>query len=233
VLAAEFGKKVALIDLNLQFGDASLFVSDRNPVTTLADVAYGISRLDASFLASSMVHVLPNFGVLAAPENPSQGADIRPEHVEALLQLAVSEYDYVILDVGRNLDAVSVKALDHADVIFPVLQETLPFIRDAKRILSTLQSLGYGREKIHLIVNRYEKGGEIHLEDVERTLERKVFVTFQNSFEAVSASVNQGVPIMQLAKKDPVTKTLLKLGRDLEQGGVEKSGWLSHLFGHA
>jgi pilus assembly protein CpaE len=233
VLAAEFEKKVALIDLNLQFGDASLFVSDKNPVTTLADVAYGISRLDASFLASSMVHVLPNFGVLAAPENPSQGADIRPEHVEALLQLAVSEYDYVILDVGRNLDAVSVKALDHADVIFPVLQETLPFIRDARRMLSTLQSLGYGREKIHLIVNRYEKGGEIHLEDVERTLEMKVFVTFQNSFEAVSASVNQGVPIMQLAKKDPVTKTLLKLGHDLEQGGVEKSGWLSHLFGHA
>ncbi len=232
-LAAEQGKRVALIDLNLQFGDASLFVSDKVPATTLSDVANNISRLDASFLASSLVQVLPNFGVLAAPENPAQGSDVRPEHIDALICLAAAEYDYVILDVGRNLDAVSVKALDHADLIFPVLQETLPFIRDAKRIISTLQSLGYGRDKIHLIVNRYEKGGEIQLGDVERTLGMKVFVTFQNSFEAVSASVNQGVPILKMAKRDPVSKTLLKLGHDLEQGEREKSGWLGHLLGRA
>lgn len=233
VLAAEHGKRVALIDLNLHFGDASLFVSEKVPATTLSDVANNILRLDASFLSSSMMHVLPNYGVLAAPESPAKAADVLPEHVEELLRLAVVEYDYVILDVGRNLDAVSVKALDYADLIFPVLQETLPFIRDAKRMLSTLQSLDYGIDKIHLIVNRYEKGGEIQLGDVERTLGMKVFVTFPNSFEAVSASVNQGVPILKMVKRDPVSKTLIKLGHDLEQGEGEKGSWLGHLFGHA
>lgn len=234
VLAAEHGKRVALIDLNLQFGDASLFISDRVPATTLADVAHEILRLDASFLASSLVQILPNYGVLAAPENPTSGADVLPGHIEVLLRLAMAEYDYVILDVGRNLDAVSVKALDYADLIFPVLQMTLPFIRDAKRLISTLQSLGYGRDKIHLIVNRYEKGDEIQLGDVERTLGMKLMVTFPNSYEAVSASVNQGVPILKMAKRDPVSKTLLKLGQDLEQGEqAGKSGWLGHLFGRA
>lgn len=232
-LAAEYGKRVALVDMNLQFGDASLFISDRLPATTLADVAREILRLDSSFLASSMVQVLPNFNVLAAPENPAQGADVLPEHIDAILGLAIKEYDYVILDVGRNLDAVSVRSLDHADLIFPVLQETLPFIRDAKRIVSTLQSLGYGKDKIHLIVNRYEKGGEIQLGDVERTLGMKVFMTFPNSFEAVSASVNQGVPILKMTKKDPVSKTLIKLGHDLEQSEGEKSSWLGHLFGRS
>ena len=232
VLAAEQGKRVVLIDLNLQFGDAALFISDQVPVTTLADVAQEILRLDASFLASSMVQVLPNYGVLAAPENPTRAADVLPTHIEVLLRLAVAEYDYVILDVGRNLDAVSVKALDYADLIFPVLQETLPFIRDAKRLISTLQSLDYGSNKIHLIVNRYEKGGDIQLGDVERTLGMKVRVIVPNSFEAVSASVNQGIPILKMAKKDPVSKVLLKLGQDLEQGEQEgKSGWMGHLFG--
>lgn len=233
VLASEYGKKVALFDLNLQFGDAALFVSDKVPATTLAEVARNLTRLDATFLGSSMVQVLPNYGVLAAPENPAQAADVLPQHIEVILKLAAAEYDYVILDVGRNLDAVSVKALDQANLIFPVLQETLPFIRDAKRILSTLLTLGYGRDKIHLIVNRFEKGGDILLDDVERTLGMKVFATLPNSFEAVSASVNQGVPILKLAKRDPVTKGLLKLGHDLEQGFEEhKGGWLGHLFGH-
>jgi pilus assembly protein CpaE len=233
VLAAEYGKRVVLIDLNLHFGDASLYISDSVPATTLADVSHEILRLDASFLASSLVQVLPNFGVLAAPENPSSAADVLPAHIEVLLRLAVAEYDYVILDVGRNLEAVSIKALDYADMIFPVLQETLPFIRDAKRMISTLQSLDYGVDKIHLIVNRYEKGGDIQLGDVERTLGMKVMVTFPNSYEAVSASVNQGVPILKMAPKDPVAKILLKLGHDLEQGETRESGWLGHLFGHA
>lgn len=234
MLAAEHGKKVALLDLNLQFGDAALFVSDKVPANTLADIAGNMSRLDASFLASSMVPVLPNFGVLAAPEDPERATEVKPEHIEVLLSLAKAHYDYVILDLGRNLNAATVKALDHVDLIFPVLQETLPFIRDAKRLLQALQGLGYAREKIHLVVNRYEKGGEIHLEDVERTLGMKVFKTIKNSFEAVSASVNQGVPIMKIASHDPVTKALREMAQALVAGGqARKSGWLAHLLHHA
>lgn len=234
MLAAGLEKKVALLDLNLQFGDASLFVSDRVPANTLADVADNITRLDASFLASSMVEVLPNFSVLAAPEDPERAAEVKPEHIEVLLKLAQAHYDYVILDIGRSLDAVSVKALDHTDLIFLVLQETLPFIRDSKRLVHALFSLGYAREKIHLIINRYEKGGDIRLEDVERTLEMKVFNTIPNSFEAVSKSVNQGVPIMKIAKHDPVTKALREMALELVAGGeASNGGWLAHLLHHA
>ncbi len=234
MLAAEQDKKVALLDLNLQFGDASLFVSDHVPPNTLADVASNITRLDASFLASSMVEVLPNFGVLAAPEDPERAAEVKPQHIEVLLNLARAHYDYVILDIGRTLDATSVKALDHTDQIFLVLQETLPFIRDAKRLLHALHGLGYGREKIHLLINRYEKGGDIRLEDVERTLEIKVSHTIPNSFEAVSKSVNQGVPIVQVARHDPVTRALREMMDELVAGGESPKGsWLSHLLHNA
>lgn len=237
VLAAEHGKRVVLLDLNLQFGDAALFMSDSVPDTTLADVAQEISRVDASFLTSSLVHVLPNFGILAAPENPVKAMDVTPEDMAVLLKLAVTEYDYVILDCCRNMDLVNIKALDQADMIFLVLQETLPFVRNAKRLISTLQSLDYNPDKVHLIVNRYEKGGDLQLDDVERTLGLQVKITFCNSYETVAASVNQGMPILKLAKRDPVTKALLKLGQDLERGdergdGREHSSWLGHLFRH-
>ena len=231
ILAATSGKKVVLLDLNLQFGDASLFLSDRLPTNTLADVAGNISRLDASLLASSVVQVLPNFGVLAAPEDAEHAVVVKPEHIDALLRLARSQYDYVILDIGRTLNATSVKALDHTDFIFLVLQETLPFIRDSKRLIHALLSLGYAKEKICLILNRYEKGGDIQLADVEATLNMKVFETIPNSYEAVSASVNQGLPIMQIAKYDPVTKALVEMVEKLTADQmVRKSGWFAHLF---
>ena len=140
-------RKVLLIDLNLQFGDAVLFIHDSKPATNLGDVARNIQRLDASFLAGNLVKISPNYGVLAAPEDPGQAIEIKPEHIDVLLNVAVNHYDFVILDVGRVLDAVTIKALDRANYVFPVMQLTLPFVRDANRMISAFRTLGYSRRR--------------------------------------------------------------------------------------
>lgn len=233
ILAAHSDAKVALLDLNLQFGDAALFVSDQSHSNTLADLADNIKRLDAALLQSSMIEVLPNYHLLPAPEDPGRAASIRPEHLEVLLSFARAHYDFVILDVGRLLNSATLKALDLADEVYPVLQETLPFIRDSKRLIHTLQALGYSQDKIRPVVNRYEKGGSITLDDVESTLGVKIFQTIPNSYDSVSSSVNQGVPILQIAKNDAVTKAIIAFVQKLLGGIAEdKSNWLSRVLHH-
>ena len=228
-LAAE-SKKVILIDLNLQFGDAALFIHDHKPATNLGDVAHNIHRLDASFLAGSLVNVSPNYGVLAAPEDPGQAMEVKPEHVDVLLNLAVNNYDFVIVDVGRVLDAVTIKALDRANCVFPVMQLTLPFIRDANRLISAFRTLGYSKDKIRLVVNRFEKGSEIKLEDVERSLGVATFKTLPNSYEAVASAVNHGRPIASFARNNPVAKGLQELAHALVRPSTEGSGVLGKLL---
>jgi pilus assembly protein CpaE len=233
-LATQENKRVALFDLNLQFGDASLFVSDRKPLATLAHVAQQIHRLDPSFLAASMVQVCPKFDVLAAPDDPSQANDVKPEHADQLLQLARLHYDYVLLDIGRGLDAVSVRALDQADMIFPILQLTLPYIRDGKRLLSVFRSLDYPKDKIHLIVNRYAASGEIRLSDCEEAFGTRMFKTIPNHYEAAAASVNQGVPVLQLAKASPISRALQEMARTLVGETAEEArSWLSRILKRA
>lgn len=227
-------KRTIVIDLNLQFGDASLFVSGDKPAMSLGDIARQIHRLDASLLASSLLNVGPNCGVLAAPDDPTQATDVRPEHIDTVLRLARQQYDFIILDVGRSLEAVSIKALDMADIIFPVLQLTLPFIRDGKRLLNLFRSLDYPRDKIKLILNRHEKATDIRLEDLEQTMGMKVFRAIPNSYDAVAASVNQGVPIIKLSRGNPVSKSLLDLAVDLTRDSSKRDeGWLSRVFGRA
>jgi pilus assembly protein CpaE len=107
----------------------------------------------------------------------------------------------------------------------------MPFIRDSKRLINALQSLGYGQDKIYLIINRYEKGGDIRLVDVESTLGMKVFKTIPNSYDAVSSSVNQGIPIIKIDKSDSVTKAIQEIAKTLTaETSVKKSGWLDHLL---
>ena len=233
-LAAAESKKVALIDLNLQFGDASLFVSDQRPAASVASVAQQIHRLDQSLLFSSMVQVTPNFHVLAAPDDPTQANDVHPEHIDAILRLARQHYDFILLDIGRSLDAVSVRALDQADMIFPILQATLPYIRDGKRLLQVFRSLDYRKDKIHLIVNRHSNSGDIRLRDCEQAYGMEMFRTIPNHYEAAAASVNQGVPILQLQRASPVSKALQELARTLAgESNTESRGWLSRILQRA
>jgi len=234
-LAASGHKRVALLDLNLHFGDASLFVSESKPLATLADVTRDIHRLDPSFLASSMLNVLPNFSVLAAPEDPAHASEVLPEHIDAIIKLARRQYDFVVLDVGRNLDAVSVRALDHADLIFPILQTTLPYIRDGKRLLGMFRSLEYDKDKVRLIVNRHDKGGEIRLQDLEAAYGTTIDRTVPNHYASAAASVNQGMPILQLDKNSPITRSLQEFAASLTGVSVEAvpQGWLSRMLRRA
>ncbi len=124
-LATLAEKKVLLIDLHGQFGDAALYVSDQKPAMTLSDVCKQITRIDGPFLDSCLVHVTRGFGVLAAADDPSQAKEAKPEHIDAILRVARQHYDYIVLDVGRQIDAVSLRALDSTDTIYPVLQLAL------------------------------------------------------------------------------------------------------------
>ncbi|WP_151446952.1 AAA family ATPase [Lacisediminimonas profundi] len=231
---AERGRKVALMDLNLQFGDALLFLSDIKPATTLADLARNIDRLDPALLASSMVAITDNLSVLAAPEDPAHGMEVKPDHIDAILAMARSHYDFVLLDVGRTLDAHTIRALDQADKIYPVLQTTMPYIRDGRRLLEVFRTLGYTRDKINLVVNRYQKGGEIAVGDMEQSLGHRIARTIPNHYEAAAAAVNQGVPIARLARSSPVSKALAEWSEMLAPKEEEVSmKWMSRIFGRA
>jgi len=226
-------RSVLLIDLNLQFGDALSFVHDGRPPSTLADVAKDISRLDASLLAACTVKVAPNYSVLAAPEDLAQAMEVKPEDVEAILTLAVTQYDHVVLDVGRTLDTVTIKALDRAWRIFPVIQSTLPDLRHAGKLLDAFRSLGYASEKTEFILNRHERGAEIGTEQVQRSLGSVRLHTVANAYREVSASINHGDPIARSARSSAVARQLGEFAALLNPRPEPARGLIDRLFRRA
>lgn len=225
-------RRVALIDMNLQFGDAALFVSSERPVSNVADVAHNIARLDAELLRSAMNQVAPGLWVLAAPDDPAHATDVTPQHVDAIVHMAQGMFDYVVIDAGRSLCAVSLQALDLADRVFAVLQLTLPFIRDGKRLRDVFRSLDYPADKIQWIVNRYQKGGQLTLEDLQKTLGLSQVSTLPNQYEVVAASVNQGVPVESIAPGSAIARALRELAQQIAPSTAQptRGKWLTGLF---
>ena len=205
------GKRVALLDLNLYFGDAAMFLGDNKIVSSVLDLARQTQRLDAALLESSMIKVSKSLHVLAAPESPEEVNEVSIAGVEKIIELARTNYDFVVLDLSSTLDPITVKALDLADTICLTLQLNLPFVRAAKRMTAAFRVLGYPDDKVSVIVNRYEKGDTINLSDVEKATLLKIGRTIPNSHFAVSASVNQGVPLLEMDPRDPVSRA--QIGR--------------------
>ena len=227
------GKKVLLIDLNLQLGEAVLTVHDRKATSDIAEVARNLSRLDASFLSASTVQVTSNYEILAAPEDPAQSLQIKPEHLDAILNVAVNHYDFIILDVSKNLDDLTIKALDRAHNIFLVVQTMLPYVRNAHRMMTVFRSLGYPQEKIELLINRFWKNGEIGLDDIRASLGVNKMRIIPNGYKEVAKAINQGVPLATVSKSSLVLKAISELAQSLlPKTDQAPGGLLNRLLKH-
>ncbi|MPW17841.1 AAA family ATPase [Paraburkholderia sp. CNPSo 3157] len=213
--ASTSGKRALLIDLNQQFGEAAFLVSEATPPATLADVSAQIERLDPAFFEACLTRVSDSFDVLAGAPDPARAKDIKPEHLQRILNLARPQYDLVIFDIGQSISNVSIAALDQSEYIFPVLQLSLPYLRGGRKLLEIFRSLGYRGDKVRVLVNRYEKKGPVGLSELEKALGLRVASVIPEDEASVSASINQGVPILRLARSSGVAKGLSELVRSL------------------
>lgn len=227
---AKSGRRVLLIDLNLYFGDAATYLTDRKAPATVVDVARQARRLDGALLGASVLKVRENLNVLVAPDLPYQLEEVTADNVAAIIALARTEYDFVLLDLGRTLDPATVKALDVADRIEMVVEQSLPALKDARRMAQVFEGLGYGRAKVRMVLNCFAKSSLIRAEDVEKATGLSVARQIPASDEAVRAAMNQGDPLPRLTPKDPVAKALQQWALELSPVTVKaERGWFATL----
>ena len=233
-LAVEHQKRVLLIDLDLQYGDASFFFfSDQKFPGSVAGVTRRPERMDAMLLNASCLKILPSFSILPAPDDPAEAATVTPEGVKQLIELAASCYDYVLIDMDRSIDAVSLQALDQADAIFAIMQSMVPDMRDARTLLRAFKQLGYADSKLQFIINRSDKKEDAPVRPIEKGLGIDFYRMIPNDYLNASASVNQGASILELAPASPVSKALREIADEFAGVASGRENWFRRLLRRA
>jgi pilus assembly protein CpaE len=231
---AHLGKRTMVIDMNLHFGDAVMFLTENRPTATLADLCKQVDRLDPDFLRAMLMPIEDNLWLLPGADSPERALDVRPAAVERIITLARTEFDFVVLDMGRAIESVGVKALDACESIYIVMQYTVPSLHDTKRLLTLMMSLGYPREKIHLIANRVQKGSDITSDDVQKSLGMLVEHQIPNSWVTAAYSANHGIPVSRHAPRDPISRSLDELAAKINPAEAQVAGsrrFMGGLFG--
>lgn len=212
-LAAD-NTKVILVDLNLFSGDVSSFL-DLDAKYTLSSITSNISKLDKSFLDSVVIKHPSGIHVLAEPQNVEEYFDITSEQIKGVIRFLKMMFPYVIIDCGGQLDERTQTIFENSDQIYFVFVPSLPSIKNAKRYLDVIKKKGFlGYTK--LIINRYHAKEDISVEDIEKVLEEKVFMTIPNDYPSVISSINKGDPLVRLFPRSPVSRAIMRLAEDVK-----------------
>lgn len=204
-------EKVALIDLNLQLGDITTFL-DINPSFDISYVIQNLSRIDETFLLSTMEKYKDtSLYVLADPPYLEQAEDITAEQIGTLFEVLKQAFSYIVVDTSANFDGKTITALDNSDLILLITIVNLPAIRNCQRCLDLFKRLGYEKEKTKIVINRYMENDEIKVEDVEEVLGQKIYWKVPNNYFTIMSAINKGIPVNSINAEANVSQSYREL----------------------
>lgn len=209
---------IALIDLNLLFGEVPLFL-DFEPTYHWGEIAQNISRLDDTFLMSVLHKHESGVFVLPSPSQLQGEWVATQEIIERLLKLMKSVFDFIIVDSGHVTDDVSIKILEMADTVLVVTILSLPCLSNVSRLVKFFYDLGNPAEEgVKIIINRYMKNSDISLKDAEKSISKKIFWTVPNDYKLTISAINQGKVLSDIATRSPIAKSI----KDLAETFLER-----------
>lgn len=232
ILAQVRHSKVALVDMDLQFGSIGLNFNINAPKYTITEALNEVSTLDKVSITGYMekyqesLHLLlPSAQDIVIP------GELEPKALEKLLSLLRDNYNHVVVDLPRLIEPLSMMVMEKADNIVIVLQQNLAQFRDGRRLIHILnKDLEIDLNRIVIIVNRYDKNNSLRKEDMVKIVNHDRVYTVTNDYNLVATTSNLGVPLYEHSHNSKIAKDLIEISYALGNIKVSKKKKFFGLF---
>jgi pilus assembly protein CpaE len=195
---AQRNKQTVLVDLDFTANDCAMQLG-ASPQNTLQEVGEGLARMDQALFEGLVTRDPLGFFLVGPPDQ----VEHRPQFTEPMFRdfanFLVEKYEWIVIDAGRWItDELALAALQSSSMIFLVMTQQFPAVRNAQRYVAALMRLGFNQDQIKIVINQYQKKRDpnlVTLEQIQQTLNQSVFYGVPPS-PAVMAAVNRGRPFV-------------------------------------
>jgi len=196
------GARAALADLVIAGGDVRIQLN-LNPSYDLGDLVAKIDRIDSELLNSLLTPTSGGVWVLPAPDSPEAEEQVDANTVSTIIQHLRQTFLFTVLDCEHPLNERTLAALDAADRIVLVTQLNVGALRSTQRTIQLCSRLGYSKEKVCVVVNRFQSGEVLSPADAEEVLKAPIYFKLPNEWRVASAALTNGMPV---AEFNPASK---------------------------
>jgi pilus assembly protein CpaE len=199
-IATRRRRRVALLDLDLQFGSVALSL-DLEPTHGLREALENASRIDTLYLERSMTQHSESLYVLSSEEELADDMPRDPQALSMLISELRNKFHYLIVDLPRTLTGESHEVLKEATHLVLVTDLSLVGMRDTLRLVQ-LAMQGNAACQITIVANRVGeyRQGEIEAAEFEKAIGRKIDLVIPFDPRSVTAAMNIGKPVASTSK---------------------------------
>lgn len=203
--------KVALVDLDLQFGSVGTLLNLEEQ-DTLHQLALDGTVPDIHFLAQSMPVLDSGLAVLAAPAKFAPLESLRADQVAAILDNLRASHDYVVVDLPRALVGWIEPVVERTDELLIVTDISVASVRHCRRLIDFFIQDNPALP-VELVVNHQRKplmASRLQRE-VTKVLERPLKHWLPHDARAADAAGGRGEPLSRVAPRSSLGRAMTRL----------------------
>ena len=216
--------RVCLMDLDLQFGTVATFLD-----LPRREAVYELLSDTDSMDIEAFLHALGTYNeklsVLTAPADILPLDMIGPEDVERLLELARTNFDYVVVDMPSTVVQWTETVLAASHVYLVPLELDMRSAQNALRMTRALKAEDLPYEKLRFVLNRSPKftdlSGKSRVKRMAESLDIEIELLMPDGGKPVVQSGDHGIPLRESAPKNPLRKEIQKLAESIHKHNVE------------
>jgi pilus assembly protein CpaE len=209
--------QISLIDTSLQFGDVDILFNEVGQLSLLdlTPIAY---ELDSKVVKEVMIlHRSSGLYLLAPPKRPLLQEPITGEQISRVLDYVRSFYDYLVINTSNYINEATLASLDLADVIVLVITQEIASIKSMRSFLELWDGFGMKRERLMLVVNKFNKNGALTPRKISETLGQPVDLTIPEDDEAALRAANLGNPLLMSNPNADISQAIVDLSNKIKQ----------------
>jgi pilus assembly protein CpaE len=186
-------RRVAVVDLDLQFGDVGC-VLDLRSVNSVIDLLDHANGIDANVLAEIMPKHSSGIRALLAPEGRTELASISADQISWVMDQLRGHFDHIVCDLWSSLDELTLAMLRLADRVVLVTTPELPSLKNLRRAITATGNLLLD-DRTLVVVNRLPGKVGVGVADIERNVGKPIAVGIPSDGIGVTDAINHGVSV--------------------------------------
>jgi pilus assembly protein CpaE len=211
-LARGADSRAALLDIDLQFGDAAGMLHVEHHPLTISDLAAHGEDVDAALLGDILATGSGEVRVLRAPSSPELAEAIGAAHLRSIIRTAARGHEFVVVDTPSSIDERVLEAFELADRLLLITSYNLSAVRGTKATLLMLEALGVDPDRVDVILNHTRPRTNYRREDIETILGRGVLIDLPYD-PRVDPSLDSGMPIVLAQPRAELSRRLTSLAQ--------------------